>query len=127
LKIAPPEAPTTGYMFGKGIYFTDVVLKSANYCFSNKLNSTGLLLLCEVALGDMNEKLYADYYANILPPGKMSTKGVGKFQPDSFEMINDIKVPNGKGHVTEVSNVIFYLFRLLRYYTMSLLFTMFPK
>jgi poly [ADP-ribose] polymerase len=24
LKIAPPEAPTTGYMFGKGIYFADM-------------------------------------------------------------------------------------------------------
>ena len=32
LKIAPPEAPVTGYMFGKGIYFADMVSKSANYC-----------------------------------------------------------------------------------------------
>lgn len=23
LRIAPPEAPTTGYMFGKGVYFAD--------------------------------------------------------------------------------------------------------
>ena len=27
LLIAPPEAPVTGYMFGKGIYFADVVTK----------------------------------------------------------------------------------------------------
>uniref|UniRef100_A0A8C3LT43 Poly [ADP-ribose] polymerase n=1 Tax=Chrysolophus pictus TaxID=9089 RepID=A0A8C3LT43_CHRPC len=32
LRIAPPEAPVTGYMFGKGIYFADMVSKSANYC-----------------------------------------------------------------------------------------------
>jgi len=32
LKIAPPEAPVTGYMFGKGVYFADCVSKSANYC-----------------------------------------------------------------------------------------------
>lgn len=32
LRIAPPEAPVNGYMFGKGIYLADIVSKSANYC-----------------------------------------------------------------------------------------------
>ena len=45
LKIAPYEAPSTGYMFGKGIYFADVVSKSANYCLP-KNNANGLMLLC---------------------------------------------------------------------------------
>lgn len=36
LRIAPPEAPVTGYMFGKGVYFADMVSKSANYCFTNR-------------------------------------------------------------------------------------------
>lgn len=31
LRIAPPEAPVTGYMFGKGCYFADCASKSANY------------------------------------------------------------------------------------------------
>ncbi|CAO3563148.1 unnamed protein product [Mortierella alpina] len=53
LRIAPPEAPVTGYMFDKGAYFADCVSKSANYCFTSRGNSTGLMLLCEVALGDM--------------------------------------------------------------------------
>jgi len=53
LRIAPPEAPVTGYMFGKGIYFADMVSKSANYCFTSHVNSVGLMLLCEVALGNM--------------------------------------------------------------------------
>lgn len=53
LRIAPPEAPVTGYMFGKGIYFADMVSKSANYCCTNKSKPTGLMLLCEVALGEM--------------------------------------------------------------------------
>lgn len=35
LKIAPPEAPSTGYMFGKGVYFADVCSKSAAYCHCN--------------------------------------------------------------------------------------------
>ena len=53
LRIAPPEAPVTGYMFGKGVYFADMVSKSANYCYTNRSESVGLLLLCEVALGNM--------------------------------------------------------------------------
>ena len=40
-------------MFGKGIYFADMVSKSANYCSTNRTNNTGLMLLCDVALGDM--------------------------------------------------------------------------
>ena len=43
----------TGYMFGKGVYFADMVSKSANYCWANKTNPIGVLLLCEVALGNM--------------------------------------------------------------------------
>lgn len=31
LRIAPPEAPVSGYMFGKGVYFADMVSKSAQY------------------------------------------------------------------------------------------------
>lgn len=53
LRIAPAEAPVTGYMFGKGIYFADMVSKSANYCCTNSEDPKGLLLLCEVALGEM--------------------------------------------------------------------------
>ncbi len=53
LRIAPPEAPVTGYMFGKGVYFADMVTKSANYCRTSRSDPTGILLLCEVALGDM--------------------------------------------------------------------------
>lgn len=53
LRIAPPEAPVSGYMFGKGVYFADMVSKSANYCHCYRSNNIGLMLLCEVALGNM--------------------------------------------------------------------------
>ena len=53
LRIAPPEAPVTGYMFGKGVYFADMASKSANYCRTSSADNIGLMLLCEVALGDM--------------------------------------------------------------------------
>ncbi len=73
LRIAPIEAPDTGYIFGKGVYFADMVSKSANYCFTSRQNNTGLMLLCEVALGNFNPKYNADYNAANLPPGKQST------------------------------------------------------
>jgi poly [ADP-ribose] polymerase len=32
LKIAPPDVPVSGYLFGKGLYFADMIAKSAGYC-----------------------------------------------------------------------------------------------
>ena len=99
LRIAPPEAPVSGYMFGKGVYFADMVSKSANYCFTSKDNNTGLLLLCDVAVGNYNEKLHSDYNANNLPKGKNSTKGCGLCAPPEKSYINleGCKVPLGPG------------------------------
>ncbi|RZC53061.1 hypothetical protein C5167_011914 [Papaver somniferum] len=99
LRIAPPEAPSTGYMFGKGVYFADMFSKSANYCFSSSSSTAGVLLLCEVALGEMAELLQSDYNADKLPPGKLSTKGVGSTAPDpsEFQALDDgVVVPLGK-------------------------------
>lgn len=52
LRIAPPEAPVTGYMFGKGVYFADMSSKSANYCCTTPASNTGVMILSEVALGN---------------------------------------------------------------------------
>ncbi|XP_051989400.1 poly [ADP-ribose] polymerase 2-like isoform X2 [Xyrauchen texanus] len=97
LRVAPPEAPLTGYMFGKGIYFADMSSKSANYCFANQKNNQGLLLLSEVALGDSNELLDADYNAAKLPSGKQSTKGLGQTAPDPNNNVklDGVTVPMG--------------------------------
>mgnify|MGYP003878640733 FL=1 len=76
LRIAPPEAPTTGYMFGKGVYFADVFQKSYGYCGDSiydeeKRRSSNLMLLCEVALGEMMELTHAQYItelpSNLIP------------------------------------------------------------
>ncbi|KAM3728837.1 Poly [ADP-ribose] polymerase [Dirofilaria immitis] len=70
LRIAPPEAPVTGYMFGKA----------------------------QVALGEMNELLQGDNNADKLPAGKNSTKGVGSVGPDpaTYTTLDDCEVPCGK-------------------------------
>ncbi|XP_059048332.1 poly [ADP-ribose] polymerase [Achroia grisella] len=81
LRIAPPEAPVTGYMFGKGIYFADMVTKSANYCFAHRKDPVGVMLLCEVALGNMKECERSEYVTK-LPADRHSVWGIGITQPD---------------------------------------------
>ena len=76
-----------------------MVSKSANYCFTNKKNSTGLMLLCEVALGDMYELENSEYITK-LPAGKNSTIGLGRTCPDPKEYFVDehgVETPMGKG------------------------------
>ncbi|XP_048538194.1 poly [ADP-ribose] polymerase 2-like [Triticum urartu] len=111
LRIAPPEAPSTGYMFGKGVYFADMFSKSANYCYPSQASRSGVLLLCEVALGEMNELLDGDINANNLPEGKLSTKGVGKTAPDMAESkITDdgVVVPLAKPKKASRDNGVLY-------------------
>ncbi|XP_074826599.1 poly [ADP-ribose] polymerase 2 isoform X5 [Natator depressus] len=106
LRVAPPEAPVTGYMFGKGIYFADMSSKSANYCFASRQRNVGLLLLCEVALGECQELLEANAEARKLPPGKHSTKGLGKLAPAPANsvMLDGAAVPLGPAVETGVTN-----------------------
>ncbi|CAG0890958.1 unnamed protein product, partial [Darwinula stevensoni] len=99
LRIAPPEAPVTGYMFGKGIYFADMVSKSANYCWTSQNNPIGLVLLSEVALGNMYERKHAESLKKP-PKGKHSVKGIGRTHPDPSQnkvLSDGTIVPLGKG------------------------------
>ncbi|KVH94267.1 BRCT domain-containing protein [Cynara cardunculus var. scolymus] len=81
-----------------GIYFADLVSKSAQYCFTDKKNPVGLMLLSEVALGEMHELKKAKYMDKP-PKGKDSTKGLGKKIPNESEHVkwkDDVVVPCGK-------------------------------
>lgn len=105
LRIAPPEAPVTGYMFGKGVYFADMVSKSANYCHTSQSDPTGLLLLGEVALGNMYELKKASHITK-LPKGRHSVKGVGRTAPDPSATVtlDGVQVPLGKGTNTNIDD-----------------------
>lgn len=52
MRIAPPEAPCTGYLFGKGVYFADLIGKSTPYCRPEISNGIATFVLCEVACGN---------------------------------------------------------------------------
>jgi poly [ADP-ribose] polymerase len=84
LRIAPPEAPVSGYMFGKGIYLADMSSKSANYCCAYNSGGHALLLLCEAELGQpMHELTDASYSAgeDAQQNGRYSTWGKGMTGP----------------------------------------------
>ncbi|EGC33358.1 hypothetical protein DICPUDRAFT_36817 [Dictyostelium purpureum] len=99
LRIAPPEAPKTGYRFGKGIYFADTVSKSASYCFTTRDSPVALMLLCEVYVGDKYELLH-DKYMEEAPKPFHSTKALGMAAPigDDKALVesDNVIVPLGK-------------------------------
>jgi poly [ADP-ribose] polymerase len=77
LRIAPPEAPSTGYNFGKGVYFADIIEKSFPYACPYLSNNVGVYILAEVALGNTRELKSPDYNAANLPADKHSTHALG--------------------------------------------------
>ncbi|GFP55646.1 poly [ADP-ribose] polymerase 2 [Trichoderma asperellum] len=104
LRIAPPEAPVSGYMFGKGIYLADMASKSANYCCSYISGGQALLLLCEAKLGDPMQQLTNSRYdaGNTAKKGGMeSTWGMGMTAPPKWmdagvvhESLKGIQMPD---------------------------------
>ncbi|GKT99080.1 poly [Fusarium langsethiae] len=104
LRIAPPEAPSTGYMFGKGIYLADMSSKSAGYCCSYNSGGEALLLLCEAELGDPIQKLTSASYEagqTAKKQGMHSTWGQGRTGPSNWidagvvhENLKGIKIPD---------------------------------
>ncbi|KAL2120054.1 hypothetical protein VTJ04DRAFT_7015 [Mycothermus thermophilus] len=118
LRIAPPEAPVSGYMFGKGIYMADMASKSANYCCSYISDGTALLLLCEAELGNpMQELIHASYNAgeDAKKKGMVATWGQGRTGPLKWKdascvhpslagvMMPDTSVPPGDTNVPGAS------------------------
>ncbi|CAI5437439.1 unnamed protein product [Caenorhabditis angaria] len=98
LRIAPPEAPVSGYMFGKGVYFADMFSKSLFYCRANN-NDEAYMLLCEVALGRILELNHAQTIdANyIKKQNKDSVKGMGREYPSSsITHADGYEIPLGK-------------------------------
>ena len=108
LRIAPKEAPSNGYMFGKGVYFADMVSKSAAY--SSISSSNCLMLLCDVSLGDMYEKTSSEFI-EALPKKFQSTKGIGKTAPDAkMSILTDkgFEIPLGKGTAGNAKSELLY-------------------
>ena len=106
LRIAPPEAPSSGYLFGKGLYFADMSSKSCNYCYP--VNNIGLILLCEVALGNIEKRFSTDYsLPNTMKKENNSILGVGEIYPSNGTFIdNDVFVPFDNVLVNNEKNAV---------------------
>ena len=95
LRIAPPEAPSSGYLYGKGVYFADMSQKSSQYCYP--VDNEALILLGEVSLGKEDIREHTDYcLPKTLKEGANSVHALGTLEPSGGENIDgDIFVPNG--------------------------------
>ena len=79
--------------------------KSANYCYTSRSQPYGLLMLCEVALGEPNMLQDADYNADQLPKGKNSVMGMGRIEPTGYKKIDgQLSLPVGPAKATQVKN-----------------------
>lgn len=109
LRIAPPEAPASGYLLGKGIYFADLLEKSANYLGTNS-KGEGLILLVDVAMGNMNMLYNHNSGAANLPAGKNSVKCCGSIAPPekSYLHFNKMNVPLGAPANTNLKRSIYH-------------------
>ena len=99
MRIAPPEAPVTGYMFGKGLYFADMFSKSYQYSSGRGIVSqdSSVLMLCDVALGNM-KRLYQPENVEKLESQYQSVHGVGMRGPDYKQSLihpDGIEIPSG--------------------------------
>lgn len=97
MRIAPPEAPCSGYNFGKGVYTADMAGKSANYCRTYQSGGVGLFVMCEVALGRQYEVTVPNHQP--CPKEYDSTKCDGQVMPDpsgTKVLKGGLEVPMGK-------------------------------
>jgi len=76
------NAPKTGSMFGSGSYFSNSVTKSANYCCTDRKNNIGIVLLCEVSLGNVYKRRHSQYVDWLPNDEYQSTMGQGGSTPD---------------------------------------------
>jgi len=94
LRIAPPEAPVTGYFLGKGVYFADMMSKSIEYCHPTPENPNVLMMLCQVALGRPFQVAHTKFVSkeDLDLAAYHSVKGCGELGPDPAY---DVITPNG--------------------------------
>ena len=105
LRIAPPEAPSSGYLYGKGVYFADMSQKSSCYCYP--VNNMALILLGEVALGKEDQRKSIDFnLPETMDKKANSVHALGRLEPSEGEYIDeDVFVPNGDAKINEKNSL----------------------
>jgi poly [ADP-ribose] polymerase len=100
LRIAPPEAPVSGYFLGKGVYLADMFSKSSEYCHASRERPEALMLLCEAALGKVYHTAHGKFIDSdmLADAGFDSVLGMGTKEPRAAqrERHGDVTVPLGR-------------------------------
>jgi poly [ADP-ribose] polymerase len=100
LRIAPPEAPVSGYFLGKGVYLADMFSKSSEYCHASRERPEALMLLCEAALGKVYHTAHGKFIDSdmLTEAGFDSVLGMGTKEPRAAqrERHGDVTVPLGR-------------------------------
>lgn len=93
LLVAPPTAPTTGWMYGKGVYFADRFSKSFGYTSPLSYNKEtkgeqprSFVFVAEVALGKSYTAFAAEYMEEPRV-GTHSTHAIGEYEPDPSKVL----------------------------------------
>jgi poly [ADP-ribose] polymerase 2/3/4 len=107
LRIPNISQVANGSVLGPGIYFADCVTKSFNYCY----DTTGLVLVCEVALGTSEKISRASGHP--LPMAFQSRMALGKYAPSGDGMKRwdrdlTVSIPSGKLEPSGVPNSGFH-------------------
>ena len=105
LRIAPPEAPSSGYLYGKGVYFADMSQKSSCYCYP--VNNIALILLGEVSLGEEDKRKNIDFnLPSTMNKNANSIHALGRLEPSDGVTIDDnVYVPNGDAKINEKNSL----------------------
>jgi len=93
------DVAISGKMYGNGLYAANSITKSFSYCRTESSNNIGCLGLLQVPLGKVAKRTKADYY--VTPESLKREKcdsihGIGKYTPESWKTVENIKVPCGK-------------------------------
>lgn len=99
LRIPKREHVANGTMFGLGVYYADSISKSFNYCYAQDTANKGLIVLCEVALG--NSQMVQDPIDDDGPGAPYNSRSAeGKSIPNPVEAQKwvcnaEVEVPTG--------------------------------
>lgn len=98
-----------GCTFGEGIYFADVFANAAYYCRYNETENIGLLLLCEVALGE--SRLHYEPMTDEPTYQTQSVLAIGKKTMEfntSFSVLDGVDIPTGRPMKREDETMLAY-------------------
>ena len=104
MRIASPEAPSSGYLYGKGVYFADMSLKSSYYCYP--VYNIALILLGKVSFGKEDQRTHTDYsLPKTLKNSSNSIHALSRLEPSGGEIIDgDVFISNWNAKINKKKN-----------------------